>query len=289
MTEEPVTFDVAGESLLGIVSLPEHVTSSRALLVVVGGPQYRAGSHRQFTLLTRALARQGIPAMRFDYRGMGDSEGDLRIFESIGDDIRSAIDALCTRLPAVKEVVLWGLCDAASAILFYAWHDPRVAGIVLVNPWVYTPERRAKSLLRHHYLSQLRSREFWKRVFAAQVSGVQVVRSLWANIKASLPLRRATSTRPDPQQPLPERMALGLERYRGPVLLILSGTDLVAHQFKDCVAASRRWQRLLSSPRVTRHEISDAPHTFPSRVWRERVETWTAAWCAGELGSQRAV
>jgi len=30
--------------------------------------------------------------MRFDYRGMGDSEGEARTFESVQDDIRIAID-----------------------------------------------------------------------------------------------------------------------------------------------------------------------------------------------------
>ena len=45
--------------------------ASRGMLIVVGGPQYRAGSHRQFTLLARDVAATGVPTMRFDYRGMG--------------------------------------------------------------------------------------------------------------------------------------------------------------------------------------------------------------------------
>jgi alpha/beta superfamily hydrolase len=48
------------------------------VLVIVGGPQYRAGSHRQFTLLARSLAEQGFAVLRFDYRGMGDSTGAMR-------------------------------------------------------------------------------------------------------------------------------------------------------------------------------------------------------------------
>lgn len=54
------------------------------LLMVVGGPQYRVGSHRQFVLLARDLAAAGIPVFPFDYRGMGDSTGQARDFEGIG-------------------------------------------------------------------------------------------------------------------------------------------------------------------------------------------------------------
>jgi len=51
------------------------------VLIVVGGPQYRVGSHRQFLLLSRRLAAEGHPVMRFDYRGMGDASGAMRGFE----------------------------------------------------------------------------------------------------------------------------------------------------------------------------------------------------------------
>ena len=43
-----------------------------AVLVVVGGPQVRAGSHRHFVQLARHLATHGHAVMRFDVRGMGD-------------------------------------------------------------------------------------------------------------------------------------------------------------------------------------------------------------------------
>jgi len=62
------------------------------VLIIVGGPQYRVGSHRQFVLLARHLAAQGIPVMRFDVRGMGDSKGKPRNFGQLDDDLRAATD-----------------------------------------------------------------------------------------------------------------------------------------------------------------------------------------------------
>src|SRR5438067_13744952 len=132
--ERAVSFDCQGERLYGVVSLPA-VPATRGVLSVAGGPQYRAGSHRQFTLLARSLAARGIAAMRFDYRGMGDSEGQMRDFEQVQDDIRAALDCFCATVPGLQELALWGLCDGASAISFYAARDVRVRGVALLNPW----------------------------------------------------------------------------------------------------------------------------------------------------------
>ena len=44
------------------------------MVIVVGGPQYRAGSHRQFTLLARHIAAAGYPVLRFDARGCPELE-----------------------------------------------------------------------------------------------------------------------------------------------------------------------------------------------------------------------
>ena len=133
VTETPLLIDCKGAELVGIAHLPER-PAQRGLIIVVGGPQYRVGSHRQFVLTARALATAGIPVLRFDYRGMGDSDGDFQGFEAIDDDISAAIDAFTTQVPGLEQVVLWGLCDAALAILFSAHRDSRLGGVIPINP-----------------------------------------------------------------------------------------------------------------------------------------------------------
>ena len=115
-TEQAIIFPCAVENLLGIVAVPEQ-SKSTGVLIIVGGPQVRVGSHRQFLLLSRSLAEAGYPVMRFDTRGMGDSTGELHDFEAINKDIAAAIDAFQTNHPSVERIVLWGLCDAVSALL----------------------------------------------------------------------------------------------------------------------------------------------------------------------------
>src|SRR5258708_3050929 len=125
--EHAFMFDCEGESLVGILS-GAGLPAGRGVLIVVGGPQYRVGSHRQFALVARHLAESGVPALRFDYRGMGDSNGEVRTFERVEVDIRCAIDQFFASVPGLKDVVIWGLWDAASAALFYSHQDARARG-----------------------------------------------------------------------------------------------------------------------------------------------------------------
>ena len=118
-TEKARVFGCAGEQLMGILALPDAPLAT-GVVIIVGGPQYRAGSHRQFVLLSRALASAGHSVLRFDYRGMGDSTGDLQNFETVNPDIDCAIDTLQAGVPGLLKVVLWGLCDGASAALLYS-------------------------------------------------------------------------------------------------------------------------------------------------------------------------
>lgn len=285
--ERAITFTCHDEPLYGIVSVPAQATG-RAVLIVVGGPQYRAGSHRQFTLLARSLAAQGIASLRFDYRGMGDSGGQARHFDNVDADLRAGVDHLLAAVPGITDVVIWGLCDAASAALFYAGQDPRVTGLVLANPWVRTMGGYAKATLRHYYRRRLMDPAFWKKVFSGSFNMATAGKSFSrlvgtaisggtaeANTGAAAP----SATTPTPASaPLPERMLAGLGRFNGKVLLIISTPDLTAQEFMDMVKGSRKWQKLLGAARVSRHELADADHTFSRRVWRDQVAGLTADW-----------
>src|SRR5882672_7230784 len=103
--ELPVLFHCEGDQLVGVLARPDQPRDV-GVVVVVGGPQYRVGSHRQFILLARTLASEGIACLRFDYRGMGDSEGEARSFESVDADIACATAELTRLVPSVRRVVL---------------------------------------------------------------------------------------------------------------------------------------------------------------------------------------
>lgn len=282
MTETAFTFDCQGVALVGILHAGA-AGATRGVLIVVGGPQYRVGSHRQFLLLARALAGAGIPVLRFDYRGMGDAEGEPVTFENSGPDIHAAVEAFFQRIPTLRDVVLWGLCDAASAILFYAWQDARVSGLVLLNPWVRTEAGQARAYLKHYYWQRLRDPELWTKLARGQFNFTASLRSWWGLLRTTL--TKSPTTRADNRRSpavtsgsLPDWMADSFRQFHGPVLFILSGNDLTAAEFKDLVAKSRDWSKLLAQPHVTRQELAAANHTFSRREWRDQVVAWTLTW-----------
>jgi exosortase A-associated hydrolase 1 len=255
------------------------------VLIVVGGPQYRAGSHRQFVLLARHLAAQGVPVLRFDYRGMGDSDGDLRTFEDLNDDLRCAIDSFLNQVPSLNELAIWGLCDAASAAVFYAYQDKRVTGLVLLNPWVRTDEGAATVYLKHYYAARLFEPQLWNKILRGRFNYQEAIQSFVKTARIVLRRKKRTFAIANMEEikscdraPLPERMLTALSRFQGRLLLIISGNDLTAQEFLDVVNASPEWQKLLASPRVSRLDLPEATHTFSRREWRDQVAVWTKEW-----------
>lgn len=272
--ERFVIFDCAGSQCVGVLSDTTRTGPSPVIgvVIVVGGPQYRVGSHRQFALLGRALARAGIPALRFDYRGMGDSEGTPRTFDTIDADIAAAVNALC-REAGVTRVVLWGLCDGASAAFIYARTDSRIAGIVALNPWVRSVQGEASTRLHHYYLPRLRSFEFWRKL----VSGRFDPRGAASELATTL--RNASSANTSaPNVPFLQRMEEGWRQFRGPMLILLSGDDLTAREFEAWVDADDVRKSLLVDPLAEVVAFPGADHTFSDRALRESAATKTVEW-----------
>jgi len=278
LTEQAMIFECRQATMLGVLSLPA-TPAYAAVIVVVGGPQYRAGSHRQFVQLARALAEAGVAALRFDVRGMGDSDGDLRQFEQLDDDIHAAVGALRTRLPELKHVVLWGLCDGAAAALLYLQSHPGadIQGICLVNPWVRSPLSRARTQIKHYYLHRLVEPEFWRKLVRGRVGWVALA-GLLGDIRKALTVGLTPAAASTERRSFQDRMVAGLAQFPGDVLLIMSGSDFTAQEFDQFTRASVVWQQALGSPRVTRHTLAHANHTFSEAIQRQAAELITSSW-----------
>lgn len=274
-SEQALQFICHDQTLLGVLHRPAYPTP-RGVLVVTGGPQYRVGSHRQFVLLGRHLAAQGIAVMRFDYRGMGDSEGEPRTFEQIDDDLRAAIRAYSHAVPTLQELVVWGLCDGATAAACYAATDRRIVGLVLLNPWVRTTSGSARATLRHYYLRQLLSTAFWRKLVSGAVDGGGALASFRQT--ASAALAPGTDSAGDRAGDLPARLHRALTRFPGRILIILSGADIGAREFSALADRYPHWRRLLDERRVTRADIAGANHTCARKEWRDRVADLTTEW-----------
>ena len=278
-TEETAVFVCEGETLLGILARPE-TPAQIGVVVIVGGPQYRVGSHRQFVLLSRALAGAGYPVLRFDYRGMGDSTGAQRDFEVVSADIAAAIDALQQRLPAVKQVALWGLCDGASAALLYcdATHDQRVSGLCLLNPWVRSEASLARTQVRHYYRQRLMQKEFWLKLMRGRIAAGAVGGLIQKiQLAKAAPDRHRTDTKHTSFQ---HRMAAAWNQFDGQLLLLLSADDYTAKEFVEYAGADPCWENYQKHAGLLRHEIAGADHTFSNSATQAAAQELVLNWLA---------
>jgi exosortase A-associated hydrolase 1 len=200
-------------------------------------------------------------------------------------DLACAIDALFAGCPAVRRAVLWGLCDAASVILLHARSsdDSRIAGMVLVNPWVRSEASHAKTQLVHYYAKRLLAREFWMKLARREIDLVESASSVARHAATA-----ARAGAPPAEGRFQDRMADGLRTFRGPVLLMLSGQDLTAREFEDHARDSVAWRGLLEGTCVSRADFADADHTFSSAAARERAQARTVQWLLERVAGEDA-
>lgn len=300
-SESALVFAVGQSELVGVLHRPSNA-GAEGVVLIVGGPQYRVGSHRQFVELARALSNRGIAVLRFDYRGLGDSGGIREGFLSISEDIRAAVDCLLEAEPSVASVFLWGLCDAATAASFYAPLDERITGVVLVNPWVRSRAGSARAYVRHYYVRRALDISTWAAFLRGEIDWRRSSRSLFGLLRAALGISKEArpsvmeaAMRGEEQHEAPgatanqlgECMVKSLRQFRRPVQLILSGNDLVASEFWDHARSSRRWRKLLNSSQVRVQKLAEADHTFSRSAWKREVERITGDWIFKVAGSNR--
>jgi hypothetical protein len=147
--DEALTLGPEGQ-LVGIVSHPDRNTAQAACVILNAGVLHRVGPHRLHVSLARRLAAAGMPGLRLDLGGIGDSTttSDAASFrESAVADTRVAMQGL-TEAVGSQKFVLFGVCAGADNAIATALADSRVAGIVLVDPHTYISRRAVLRDLR---------------------------------------------------------------------------------------------------------------------------------------------
>jgi pimeloyl-ACP methyl ester carboxylesterase len=151
------------EPLAGILCEPEEIDPSRpAVLLLNSGVMHHVGACRLSVRLARRIAEtSGLPSLRFDFSGIGDS-APRRSLESHEDtllgEVREVMDHV-SKTRGIDRFILFGLCSGAYASFRTAVADERVVAIVQIDGWCF-PTR--KSTLRA-YGPKLASPAAWGR------------------------------------------------------------------------------------------------------------------------------
>lgn len=136
-----ISFPSAGDgpTLKGVLHIPERGGGPFPAAVVCHPHTMMGGNmgNEIIVSLCLGLADAGWAALRFDFRGAGDSEGHFDEGKGEMDDVKGAVDVLFAQ-PEVdpRELVVIGYSFGAGVALRHAARDRRVsrlAGIALVK------------------------------------------------------------------------------------------------------------------------------------------------------------
>ena len=228
------------------------------IVMVTGGTQTRIGSHRMYERLAGALAAAGYSCLRFDRRGVGDSEGEDPGWRGSGPDIKAAAADLKGSSRSIERVIGIGLCDGASALALHG-AAAGLHGLILINPWLVETEADAPApaAVRDHYRKRLTSLEGWKKLLGGAVSYRKLLKGVGSLFSA-------------PPSDLAHEVADAIERDSMPVALILCAGDATAIAAGD-VWASKRFEAIRKASAPPLRVESDS-HTFARPGDQEALE-----------------
>lgn len=240
MSRRPLAFECCGDTLAATL---DEAAGETGLLIVSGGNEVRSGAWAGQAQLAARVAAAGHPVLRYDRRGVGDSDGENRGFRASREDIAAALSTFRHAAPRLRRVVGFGNCDAASALMLFG-AELGLDALLLANPWVVDGEddepARSPGALRRRYFAKLADPAELGRLLRGEVAVGKLARGLRA---AVAPARRSD---------LAAAMRTGLDRFSGPATILLAERDRTAQLF---LAA---WED--SDPRIAR--LSSASHSF---------------------------
>ncbi len=254
MAENFVQFRVDGQTVYGMMHLPERKGKVPAVAMCHGFTGNRIEAHRLFVKTARILAANGIAALRFDFRGSGESEGDFEQV-TISSEIADALEAInfLRKQPEIDHdrIGLIGLSLGGCVATCTAARNEKVRALVL---WAAVAD--LKILL--NMLTQPEVRDSLDKQGWFDFGGWKISKAFYNDAASIDPLRESL-------------------RYDGAVLIVHGANDPVvpvdhAHRY---YAAFRCTKKL--------HIVPEADHTFARFNWEEEVMSLTLEWLKTHL------
>lgn len=286
MTERGVVFG-ASAPLVGVLTEPEAPEGGPAFVMLNSGLLHRVGPHRLYVELARALSMLGIPSLRFDFSGIGDSgprTDQVPARLAAVEEAREAMDLLRERIGS-QRFVLVGVCSGADAAFRTAVRDDRVVGTVMIDGLPY----RSRRFFLRHYLGRLIRPSSWRNVLTGR-------HPLWNRLRP-----QGTSGRPGNGAP-PPSLSDGRRWWPMPSDRDIPSTGeahemletLLVRRVELCFVYTGGYSRFVNGARqfaevfpdldqrgrVMVERLADTDHTFTLGSHRQRLIRLVQAWCA---------
>lgn len=306
----PVTFlNRKGHRLFGILHTPSgQPPGGLVLLLLSPGVKMRVGPQRLYLALTEALLALGISVFRFDFHGLGDSEGtlpeeqlrDVYNHIEVGRYVHDTIDAMdwMQQTYGTRRFLASGLCGGAITGLLAGERDPRIVGLLGLG---ITPVLAARSAdtsrymtvgqleaTQKMYLRRLTNPGAWWRLLTFQTDN----RLIWKMVKhwarkalprpAAQPAPVAATAAPpaedDNANPLFPPAYFRMLSTRRPLLLVFGGGDRLHYEYEEKFVARHRQKLAELPPLADVHVIEGANHVLSLREWQEELLRLSTAW-----------
>lgn len=306
----PVTFhNKDALKLFGMLHLPdEDKRNGIGVVLLPPGVKARVGPHRLYRHIANMLSNSGFLVLRFDFHGIGDSEGDIAeeyladYYGSVSmgrhiDDTVSALDWLEENYN-ISRFILGGLCGGAITGILAAHGDSRVIGLIgLGLPVVVDGANIDKSnfitkgqlqKLGKGYIKKLFKPKAWIRFLTfrsdykiivkafKQVLGItktetqKVVSPTTDAIKNSDPI--------DNYNPMFDPAFFNMIKNGQKIILVFSGADRLAWEFNEKFVSRFNDKIESINGRYEMHIIKNANHILSDKKWQNEMFDIISTW-----------
>ncbi len=271
MREVPFVFENKQQKLYGILHLPESGQKQTAVIFLHGWGTYRIGPHRIFVEAAREFASAGFPCLRFDFRGRGESEGnvaEITLLDMI-DDARQAVREMLKQ-QGISQIVLLGLCSGGEVAVGAAASNSDVNGVVLLSTPLLgrqavsnNDDVRQTANFAKSYWQKLFLPATWRKIFSFRVNYGAIFRILFGR-------------RQQKQDGKPMKEAALMEDFKS-----FKGACLFVYGEKDPEAASSEnayRKACAKNEKTVFKTIPEANHNFYSAEWKKELIRQISEW-----------
>lgn len=176
--EELFAVPLGAGHLDGILTLPEGRPDSDLCVVFCNvGALRRVGPGRMWVQAARRWAERGVPSARIDVEGIGDADGDERLYADVSGlytpELSTQVGAVLAHLAEQgvgQRFVIVGMCSGAYWGFHCALEEQRIAAVVMYNPraLIWDPAR-SEAREGTQKLWKLTRRSQWRRLLRGEV------------------------------------------------------------------------------------------------------------------------
>jgi uncharacterized protein len=298
----------AGQMLFGTLHAPATPRKGAPAVVLLSpGVKMRVGPGRLYVPLTEMLNAQGYTVLRFDFFGLGDSEGELQepmladVYNNIevGRYVGDTMNAMgwLRRTHGFEQFILGGLCGGAITALLAAERERRVVGLLSLGmtvtlasntatPAKYLTQQQLSSL-RSGYMRKLLQPKSWARLLTFKSDYDVIWTSLKRMIIKSKPAAAPAAAPADADRPAEQRGNANplfppaffafLERG-GRALMLFSEKDRLQAEYVEKFSTPYAERLKPHLPQLHQHVVANANHVLSMQEWQREMVDVSRDW-----------